>query len=238
MRFAYHAGQVGKRFRSATGGGGDDPFANDVVALLHFNGADGSTTFTDETGKTWTRSGTAEIDTGQSKFGGSSLLVGNSGISTASDAGFGFGSGEYTIEGWCYVPSGTGSAITFFDTRTASNTGISIYVTNNSGTTRIIALGSNTAFIATSASNVYDLSTWFHLAVCRVGTTVNAYVNGTSVCSVTDSRTYASASTAFIGIQYNGTAPMNTHIDEVRVTKGVARYTANFTAPTAEFPNP
>ena len=76
-------------------------------ALLHFDGADASTTFTDESGKTWTPAGTAQIDTAQSVFGGASgLFDGDSDyISTPTGSDFDFGSGNLTIDFWVRVSS-------------------------------------------------------------------------------------------------------------------------------------
>ena len=73
-----------------------------TVALLHFNGADASTTFIDESGKTWTASGNAQIDTAQSKFGGASGLFDGTGdsITTPDHADFDVGSGDFTVDFW------------------------------------------------------------------------------------------------------------------------------------------
>ena len=59
------------------GGGGTDPNFSSVTSLLHFDGVDASTTFTDVKGKTWTASGSAQLDTAQAKWGPSSLLLGS-----------------------------------------------------------------------------------------------------------------------------------------------------------------
>lgn len=223
------------------GGGGTDPYFANVASLLHFDGADGSTTITDVTGKAWAAAGNAQLDTAQSMFGGSSLLLDGSGdyVSAGSHADFGFGAGDYTIEGFARVAAATGGVQTFFDNRTAANDGISIFATDVGGTTGRVSVGSNTAFIITSASSAYALNTWFHLALVRDGTTLYLYIGGVAAGSVTDSRTYASASSAFIGSQYNVSAHLNGHVDEFRATKGVCRYPGGvpFTPPTAAFPD-
>jgi hypothetical protein len=81
---------------------GGDPNFGSVVALLHFDGTNGSTTFTDQKGNTWTAVSGAKISTAQSKFGGASLLLnGSSDYATVPNfAGLDFGSGNFTIEGW------------------------------------------------------------------------------------------------------------------------------------------
>jgi len=94
-------------------------------------------------------------------------------------------------------------------------------------------------------SNVYLTSSstlttgqWNHVAVSRSGTSLKMFFNGTSVATATNSTSFGSASSGvFVGAYYDGTYPLNGYIDDLRITKGYARYTANFTAPTAAFPN-
>lgn len=228
---------------AASGGGGptDPNFAN-VVLLLHMDGADASTTFTDNSSstKTVTASGNAQIDTAQSKFGGASGLFDGTGdyLSLASHADFGFGTGAYTVEGWVRFTD-TSADKCVFDNRTGSNTGIGIYVDQslaNAGNR--LTLASNSSTIGGVSSTQFAASSAFqHWAVCKSGTTVRGFINGTQVWSITDSRTLASASTAFLAANYLGTQAFAGHLDDVRVTKGVARYTSGFTAPSAPFPN-
>ena len=68
--------------------------------LLHMNGTDASTTFTDESGKTWTANGNAQIDTASYKFATGSGLFDGGGdyIDTPDNADFNFGSGDFTID--------------------------------------------------------------------------------------------------------------------------------------------
>ena len=90
-------------------------------ALLHFDGADTSTTITDESGKTWTPAGTAQIDTAQYKWTSSLLLDGNSDyISTPDHDDFNVGSGDFTIDFWVRFNSvpGAGGYSCFFAQRT------------------------------------------------------------------------------------------------------------------------
>jgi hypothetical protein len=78
------------------GGGSTDPYWSSVVSLLHFDGANASTTFTDQTGKTWSAYGGVQIDTAQSKFGGASGLFNGASdyITTPSTAELTFGAGD------------------------------------------------------------------------------------------------------------------------------------------------
>ena len=79
---------------------------------------------------------------------------------------------------------------------------------------------------------------WYHIAVCRASGSTRMFVNGTQVGSTyVDTTTYLQTP-VFIGSSYLGTTELlNGYIDDMRVTKGLARYTANFTPPTTAFPN-
>lgn len=229
----YSAGAMGQ------GGGGTDPYWTSVASLLHFDGADASTTFTDEKGKTWTAGGNAKLSTTDPKFGSASLALDGSGdyVTTASHADFGFGTGDFTIEGWTNRSGGlTDRAMV--DTRSAVNTGIAVYATVTSGGNGGLAVASNTAVLA-KAAGIPATGAWYHWAVVRQSGTLRGYQDGIQVLSVADSRTYASASHCYIGTMYNGTQGMAGKVDDVRITKGVCRYPdgTTFTPPTAPFPN-
>lgn len=215
---------------------GADPYWSSVSALLHFDGTDGSTTFTDETGKVWMASGNAQIDTSQSKFGDASGLFDGNGdyISTPSHMGFGFGAGDYTVEVWVR-PTAGGADQVIFDNRGGGNAGLAMYSSITAGSSGgKWGFANNTAVAATGS--VLTVGAWAHLAVCREGTTVRGYKDGVQEFTFTDSRTYAASAPATIGSNYLGTQPLNARLDDLRITKGIARYTSNFTPPAAPFP--
>lgn len=211
-----------------------------ITALLHFNGTNGSTTFTDESlsyPKTWTAAGTVSLTTGGSlgpKFGTASLSCGGGHISASASAAFGFGTGDYTVEGW-HGGFVSGTTRCIFDNRSASDQGIAIYVTV--GGDQKLTVFNNTSPII-DAGNLVGTVTWEHWAVCRKAGIVKAYIRGLSIGSASDTRTYASAPSCTIGSNYLGTQPIDGQVDEVRVTNGYARYDANFTPPAAAFANP
>lgn len=229
------------RRRAIGGGGPGDPFWANVSSLLHFDGADASTTFTDQTGKTWAAFGSAQLDDAQFKFTPTSglFIATTSFISTASDAGFGFGAGDYTLECFARANNVTTRVNGIFDTRTGSNTGTQFFFGGGAFGVPASRIGfsSNTAVIATGGT--VTANTWHHVALARQGTTVRGFIDGVQAFSATDSRTYASASTCFIGADFAGTTGQRFDgwIDDARITKGVARYTANFAPPNGPFPN-
>lgn len=218
-----------------------DPYYADVSLLLHCDGANGSTTFTDNSPspKTVTANGGAQISTAQWKFGGSSVAFSTAGqfLSTPSDSAFTFGTGDFTIEGWLYVTSGTVG--TLFDNRTSiTSTHPVILLTFASvgGGQRIqLYVG---GFYQITSSDVTLTGNWTHVALSKSSNSTKLFLNGVqSGSTYTDNNNYAASGTVSIGAGLAGANQLNGYIDELRITKGVARYTANFTPPTAPFPN-
>lgn len=228
-----------------SGAGATDPNFASVVLLLHMDGTDASTTFTDNStsAKTMTANGNAQIDTAQSQFGGASGLFDGTGdyLTTPDSADWDFGTGDFTVEMWIrpanltqrgvLVNHGFDSNDIFtlhllFDLSRGARCAI-----NTGGLTQVdFEQGNNTGWSA---------NTWYHVALVRFGNEWDIYRDGVSIASVTDADGLGSyTGSLFIGIDVNGSGnPYNGWIDDLRVTKGVARYTANFTPPTAAFPN-
>ena len=200
---------------------GGDPYWANVLSLLHFDGANGSTTFTDEKGVSWTRYGsTAAISTAQSKFGGSSLLLSSGGLNgTYASA---LGTGDYTIECWIYPTSV--SAITVVWGK--SNYALDLW--NNQ------LLFYRSAQYCISAA--ITANNWYHVALVRESGVNKIYVNGVASATTTTAGSGDPGAAFDIGCLLGGNT-LQGYIDEFRVTKDVARYTSNFTPPTAPFPN-
>jgi hypothetical protein len=222
-----------------------DPYFNYVVLLCGFDGTDASTTFIDESGyqHTLTAVGNAQIDTAQSKFGVSSALFdGNSDRITSPDSSeWHFGSGPFTIE--CFAR--------FRITETAANVICSQWASSSrsfvfdyfNGDIRFSYSTDGTAVTQVTLTFAWTQSggTWFHLAVSRDGSgNIRVFVDGTQIGSTTAAAVTFFNSTASLWIGAIETStPTNDFdgwIDELRITKGVARYTSNFTAPTQQFP--
>lgn len=226
-----------------------DPYWANVVALLHFNGSDGSTTFTDVTGKTWTASGNAQIDTAISRFGGGSgLFDGNNDYLTCTHADLALGSGDLTVESWHYrigdTSAGAGADSNFIDQRTAEPSNQPLLQIRGSATSgnRRLELYVNGSARAFSVNGAVGNNVWTHIAWVRLGGTSTVYVNGVSTGGTTwaDATNYTSTTMRISG-RFAATGgdyrSLNGHLDEFRVTKGIARYTSNFTPPMSPFPN-
>jgi hypothetical protein len=223
-----------------------DPYWNDVSLLLHMDGSNGSTTFTDSSSNAFsvTANGNAEISTAQSKFGGASgLFDGTGDYLTVSDAtALEPGSSDLTWEMWIKTTSNTQYATPLSRTPSAFATGMwSLMINYTSSTSGDIALfaadysGASPLLLTTGASVRDDA--WHHVAVVRNSSNWTIYIDGTSAATATWGGTIANISGStviakdeFYGREYTG------YIDDLRITKSVARYTANFTAPTAPFP--
>ena len=180
-----------------------------------------------------TVSGNAQLDTAIKQFGTASLLLDGTGdyITAPSSADFDFGTGDWAIEFWVYRATSPGANQILVDMRTSA-TEVVPYIYLNS--TYNVVLNVNGTDVVTTTSTV-ALTTWTHIAVTHQGTSTRVFVGGTqSGGTFTDNNTYIQGRFR-IGADYQGNNAFNGQIDELRVSKGFARYTANFTAPTAEF---
>lgn len=217
-----------------------DPTASELKLLLHFDGADASTTFTDssDNAHSGTANGDAQIDISQSKFGGASGLFDGSGdyVSFPASSDFDVGLGDYTAELW-FRPA-TPSIDSFLCGRVASSGMFPGFYFKYLTTNKLVYALDGGKFILgtlTAAAN-----TWHHIALVRDGNTFRAFLNGA------DDGTLAISGTVF---DHNGpfsvgrfgdfiTNTFDGHIDDLRLSQGVALYTAAFTPPTNAFPNP
>tara|TARA_R110000868_G_scaffold157482_2_gene384773 strand:- start:435 stop:1745 length:1311 start_codon:yes stop_codon:yes gene_type:complete len=180
----------------------------------------------------------AQISTSVFKYGTGSMSFNGTtdylNTSPANQAAFAFGSGDFTIEMWVN-PTVLGAANEFlYDGRLSVDGAFpSIYVNASS---LVLYLANGATQITGGAIST---ATWTHIAICRSGTSTKLFINGTqSGSTYTDSTVYLNnplrpviGSNGPIGAYWNG------YIDDLRVTKGIARYTTTFTPPTAAFPN-
>ncbi len=211
---------------------------SNTVSLLHMNGTDGSTTFTDNAAggtHTWTAQGNAQIDTAQSKFGGASGLFDGTGdyVDTPDSDNWNFGSGDFTIDGWVRLNSL--AAVNSIVSQYVSGGNDWVLYTQGDGSVRFYAGGASIVDM-TSVSSEVTTNTWYHLAVTRSGNNWKLFKNGTQIASSGATGAMPDyASLLYIGA-YNPPAYFfDGSIDELRISKGIARWTANFTPPTCEY---
>lgn len=215
---------------------GDDPYWGNVVLAMHMDGANAGTTFTELKGKTTTVTNTTTSTT-QSKFGGASGSFNGttSLISVPYSSDFDFGTGDFTIEAWVYTTSLATSQEICAKRAAANSNGFWFLRINTSGTVRIYNVSAtvNTTDIATTSATV-AINGWHHIAACRSGGTYYIFIDGVSAALTTTANTGGAWNTEAIAtIIGAGTdspsSVLSGYLDDLRVTKGVARYTATFT---------
>lgn len=223
-----------------------DPDIASVVTLLHLDGTNGSTTFTDVIGKTWTSKPTStgpSISTAQSQFGGASVFFDESddylNFDNTTSSDFNMGSGDFTIEAWVRpTTGGLGGDRGIFTV--AGVGGVSFGLHGGA-----VFCGGNSVAYGPIGATTLTHDVWVHVAASKSGGNMRVYVNGVRDAILSDTETYTNGSSTNVTIGASiGSTPtviqanFGGYIDEVRVTKGVARYTGtSFTVPAAAFPD-
>ena len=186
--------------------------------------------------------GQAKITSANSKFGGTSMYFDGSGdyINVLNNqALYSIGTGDFTLEMWVN-PISVSSSPVLYDTNPVNNavgTGRMGMLITSGGVVQVFTL----AGTVITQGGAIVANTWNHIAYSRFSNTGNLYVNGLRVTApVTDSTNYSVGVTyrPVIGINGydNSSNPMYGYIDDLRLTKGNARYTANFTPTINSFP--
>jgi hypothetical protein len=227
--------------------GYDDAYYSNVSLLLHMNGANGSTTFTDNSLNAFavTPVNSAQISTAQSRFGGASGYFDGAGayIITPPSNAFNFGTSDFTIEAWVYFVSVAS------DQRVAGGD-----LVNSTGNLNwawyTTSTGTLSYFLSTGAPGQWDITggygksmgtissnQWYHVALVRTGNVFTPYLNGAAGTTTTSASSIGTNSTNGPVFGKQESNYFNGYVDDVRITKGVARYTSNFTPPAAQFAN-
>ena len=185
--------------------------------------------------------GGAAISTAQSKWGGSAMYFDGSGdyLSMVETAILNFGSSDFTIEAWIYATATVGANRPIWSTGTNSTNWMSLYLHTAAGRPEFAIISGGSNIIDLFPSDVVSTNTWYHLAVTRSGSTFRMFLNGTVISSGTSATAVPDYTDNYrVGYgRWNGdTGVYAGYINDLRVTNGYARYTANFTPPTAAFP--
>lgn len=215
----------GRRPQAVGGGGGGDPYWTNVVSLLHFDGG-----LDDEKGGSWTAFGGAAPSAEKSKFGGSSLYLSDTGYVDGPVGAVALpGSGDWVVEGWFYLPDAIGTRHLYaFDSNSS-------YI-QLSGSSTVLATGNGYTYFWDSIPPMSE-RTWHHFALVSVGSNKYFYFNGTRVLTGLGADYPFGSATARPRLgSRDGSTKSPFYMDEVRVTAGVSRYTADFTPPTGPFP--
>lgn len=210
------------------GGGAYDQYWHLVTLAMQMDGANGSTTFVDLIGNTCTPGSGTVISTAQSKFGGASGRFNYDGLSISSGP-LNLGTADFTIEAWVYPGANERNPFLYIPDSGAFG----------------IDLGNNTiryprcyfaGYEIVSPSEQLIPGVFNHFAISRQGTLLRLFVNGIKGAEVTiSSGQVFNSDPTFIGRSGYNLSYFEGYMDDVRVTKGVARYTADFTPPAAAF---
>jgi hypothetical protein len=184
--------------------------------------------------------GDAKISTLQSKWGGSSILFDGNGDGLAMNPTNQLLLNDFTKTGYVGTIEMWYRPIALTSPRSCL---ISQWL-NNAGWTIDVSSGGDVFFANNSAGTPISLSTkvttgaWHHFAVVNTGSILNIYLNGINVGTASN---YSSSNPGigqllYVGIRSDNSLPTNGYINDLRITQGLARYTANFTPPTAAFP--
>jgi len=198
--------------------------SGNVEYLLNFTNAG----ITDATAKNDLETvGNAQISTAQSKFGGSSMFFDGTGdwLTMRGSVDFAFGTGDFTMECWAYNTNSTQPQYLFMVDATG---GISFGFESGS-----FVLGRRATAIDLSYTYTIPINSWVHYAVTRSGTTARLFINGVQVASNTNSLNYTVTGNTAVGGVPTTSVSFYGYIDDFRITKGFARYTANFVPPTS-----
>lgn len=236
------------RFSSAPA---TDPHFANVTLLAHFDGTNGSTTFTDNgpLAQTLTANGNAQISTAQSKFGGASLgLDGTGDFVTSSYASSPIGTGDFTVEFWVRPNVMFGvdyNVLSIMNATTSTNAFIGNDSAFGDGTNMRFAIRNDAQTtnldIRSAVNRIGDETTFYHVACVADGSTGRLYINGVQEASgsITGTRTATFTNLNLGRLHASATRYLNGHLDDVRITKGVCRYPSGttFSPPSAAFPN-
>lgn len=225
----------------AAGAERDPHFAN-VTLLMHMDGANSGTVFTDSSsyGVTPARAGNTVTSTAQKKFGESSAYFDGSGDNLSipyTTAKFRWWDAPFTIELWArfsalpawafpsMMSHGNGAGTTYWSFGPTSTGALRWYYFNGAASDVI------------TGSGIIVTNTWHHIAMTQTAGTVYLFIDGIlqQTGAYVGTPQDSAALSLFIGRAHS--ADFGGYIDDLRITKGVARYTSSFTPPGQAFPD-
>lgn len=198
--------------------------------LAHFNGVDGATTYTAESGQILDFKGDAQLDTAQKEFGTASLLLDGTGdyVEIPDDELLAFGTDDFTFDCWMR-PTTAAATDTIIG---SSSSGFIIY----KGSATSISVYRDWGTVVTFTVSAMSDATWYHLAVVRKDGMVYLFLNGVlQDVPKSLSQDIVAGGTPQIGVYGTSNAPFGGHLDEISIRKGVAIWTSDFVVPTAEY---
>lgn len=217
----------------------DEDLSINTKLLCHFEGINGSNNFIDEAEKTINSFGNSQISTSTYKFGSASgLFDGSDNLTVTGSSDWAFGTGDFAVDFWLYLGTLGIDDLnqTLFDTQGLTS-GFLIYFWDSATPYIAVYLAGSVKTFSWSPT----VNTWYHVAVTRDSGSLRVFIDGTQIGTtqtlandVTDSSTSlyicSNADSAYY-LKDGG------RLDEVRISNGVSRWTADFTPPTSQYTN-
>lgn len=221
-----------------------DSVDSQTVSLLHFNGPDAATSFSDDKGRVWSAVGNAKLSTASAKFGGAALVVDGTGdsITTPDSSDFDFGAGDWTISMFAKAAAFVSYASLLTKRLNGTLYCPVVIQLQNTGAGRVRATVSNNGTTwgvqidPVSASQMV-VGTWHHIAVTREGSLISLWFDGNlaGTGTITGSL-FANTAPLCLGGNADGSESFNGQIDEVQLVKGKALYTgSSYVVPLRSF---
>jgi Putative phage tail protein len=232
---------------SGGGGGAGDLYYANVSLLVQGTLPAGGTTFIDRSAYAYAitnPSSSWQMYASPSKFGNPSYSGSGSGqLEVTSAAPLVMGASDFTWEGWVYLTSlATYQVLIQKSWEGSGSNGIVILVQPIAGQIQAFASSNGTTWdiLSNLQLGTPTLNAWHHFALCRHGSNWFGFLDGAVGSGATSSATVIDGGT-FLTVGNNSAGagtlyPISGYLDQVRITKGVARYTSSFTPPTAPFP--
>lgn len=219
-----------------------DPYWDYVSLYITGDGVANSTTFTDSSKNNVpvVVNGNTKVSTSFKKYGSGSIALDGSGdtLTFAANSVF-LLNNDFTIEAWVYPITQVQSypAVVNIGKQYGQGENICMYFNHQSAPSKYIVYFNSTLTLTGTITKT--LNVWHHVALVRSGNTVSLFVDGVlDVTASYSSTTFTANPTACIGSEdaVRGITDFSGYIDEVRITKGVARYVTNFTVPSTAYP--
>lgn len=198
--------------------------------LLHF---DGSLSDSSGNGIEITAEGDADTSASESKFGGGSLhfpAAGDHLVAEAS-AGFAFGTGDFTIDFWCWVPSGGIGGVTPYTADGTVDWGTWVY--KDGGQWKLIFDIPGVTDVSRNVTITDE--TWHHVAFSRQGGLLRFFLDGVQAGSSASLANDLGQTSGAIVVGYPTGSGFAGYLDELRIAKGAALFTENFTPPASPY---
>lgn len=224
---------------SSNGVPGNDAFTK---ILLHMDGSNGGTTFTDiaagGSAKTWTATN-AVTSTARAKFGPSSMLTTSGYITTPDHADFTLGSSDFTLDCWIDFNGTTGFTNIFGQSNAAGEIDSqSIFMQRReTGLLFVFLRDSSGLRSLITTTNFNGSSGWNHFAIVKSGSTGFLFVNGTqeATTSMPNPMWDGNSDWSIGRLGASTSSPSSFYFDEFRLSVGIARWTSNFSVPTGPY---